>query len=80
MTDLSSEPADKLRACLSHGWPESEEDLPPSYISACARWFAELSVSNRIIAQAAIGKHARGDSAGAERLAADLPPAPRLRS
>lgn len=74
----SNDARDKLMAALNHDWPDHDQEFSASYIDACGKWFASLSNSDRMAASSARAAFNRGDEAGAEKLAAALPSAPKL--
>ena len=75
---LSNNPVDKLQAILNHDWTDADQSFPPDYISACKRWFAALSTTERVTASAAIAAYGLGQETTAMEIAVSLPPAPKL--
>ena len=75
---FSSDPADKVHACLNHNEADAGVDLPPQYIAACKRWFERLSPSERKIVSAVTTAHELHDEASAAEIAAALPAAPKF--
>jgi len=73
---VSSDPADKLFACLNHIWTKDAYSLAPDYFDACARWWSLLNAEQREIGNDMISFRDR-DEAVLE-LAADLPDAPKF--
>jgi hypothetical protein len=76
---LSNNPADKLFACLNYPVIKASTDYvsAPSYFDACRAWYDRLSWEHRGIVALVISAYTDGDEIVAERLAADLPSAPR---
>ena len=74
---LSDDPRDKLQALLNHDWPDPDDDLEAAYRQAIAGWFAGLSGHDRMMAAWVVEVYDDGrKEAQAERVAAQLPPAP----
>jgi hypothetical protein len=67
-----------LQAAINHHWDDSDRAFAPSYIEACAMWFAGLSMRQRNIAALAVGVFDDGSTAAAEKIAEALPPAPKF--
>lgn len=76
---LSNNPADKLFACLNYPVIKASADYvrAPFYFDACRAWYDSLSWEHRGIVAMVISAYTDGDRIVAERIAADLPPAPR---
>jgi len=72
----SHDSGDKLHAVVNRYWPNKSKDDPETYTDACRRWYEGLSGSERAVAILAAATFQKGDEAGAERMAAALPPAP----
>jgi hypothetical protein len=60
--------ADKLQAAVNHNWDDPDRAFAPSYIEACAVWFAGLSARQRNIAALAVGVFDDGSTAAAEKI------------
>jgi hypothetical protein len=76
---VSNNPADKLFACLNYPVIKASTDYvsAPLYFDACRAWYEGLSWKHRGIVALVISAYTGGDEIVAERIAADLPPAPR---
>jgi (2Fe-2S) ferredoxin len=76
---LSNNPADKLFACLNYSVITASADYisAPLYFDACRAWYDRLSWEDRGIVALVINAYTDGGEIVAERIAADLPPAPR---
>ena len=74
--ELSNDTAHKLQAVLSHDRTDVDKDFPAGYLAACARWYAALSGSDRVVAILAASEFAKGNELEAARIATALPPAP----
>jgi hypothetical protein len=64
---MSDNPRDKLRAAVSHDWPDADQDFPASYIVACREWYAAMAASDKALAEVARATFEKGDEAGAEK-------------
>ena len=78
MIDTSEDPADKLQAALNHDWADPRDELGVAYRNACKVWFASLSERERSIALKVRESFERYDEKAAEKIAAELPPAPKF--
>jgi len=76
--DRSTEAVDKLQAVLNHDFAAADQDLPPGYVGACSAWYAGLSDAGKRTAALVKMAAAAGREGEAERLAAELPAAPRF--
>ena len=76
---LSNNPADKLFACLNYPVITTSADYAsaPFYFDECRRWYDCLSWEDRGIVALVISAYTDRNEIVAERIAADLPPAPR---
>jgi hypothetical protein len=74
---ISDDPRDKLQAAVNHDWWDQRQDLPPGYVAECSTWYEALTQSQRALATAARLAFEDGKKAEAEKIAAELPPAPR---
>jgi hypothetical protein len=76
---LSNNPADKLFACLNYSVITASADYisAPLYFDACRAWYDRLSRKHRGIVALVISAYTDRDGVVAERIAADLPAAPR---
>jgi hypothetical protein len=76
---LSNNPADKLFACLNYPVIKASTDYvsAPSYFDACRAWYDGLSWEDRGIVALVISTYTDRNEIVAERIAADLRPAPR---
>jgi hypothetical protein len=77
MSKISNRASDKLRAMLNRDWSDRDRGFAPTYIDACATWFSGLTEGERSIADLALRIYLDGDEAGAQAIAARLPPAPK---
>jgi hypothetical protein len=75
---LSHYSGDKLHAVVNRYWPDEGKVFSATYTDACQRWYEGLSGSDRAVAILAAATFQKGDEAGAERMAAALPAAPKL--
>src|SRR5262245_3954923 len=73
---VSSDPADKMCACLNHTWRNDAYRVAPDYFDACARWWNLLNAEQREIGNDMISFHDRHEAV--LELAADLPDAPKF--
>ena len=73
---LSDAASDKLQAVLNHEGRDPDDDLGADYRQAVAAWFASLSGYNKLIAAWVVEAYTDGSEA-AERVAANLPRAPK---
>lgn len=74
---LSDDSAHKLKAALINDWADPDQRSSTWYIAECMQWFASLSGPDRLAAAAAGVAFYKGDKAGALKLAATLPAAPK---
>ena len=77
MSKISHCAQDKLRALLNRNWDDPKKAFALAYIDACATWFAGLTEGERRIADLALRAYLEGDEAGAQKIAAALPAAPK---
>jgi len=78
MATLSDDPVDKVQAALQHAYPAADDDLGPAYRSAYEHWFAQLTEGERWITVTVTVAYEKGRQDEAEKIAAQLPPAPRF--
>jgi hypothetical protein len=69
---------DKLQAILNHDWHDANRNFAQVYVEACATWFAGLSDRERKVADLALRAYQGGHPGSAEKIAANLPPAPKF--
>jgi len=62
---------------LNRDWSDRDRSFAPAYVDACTTWFSGLTEGERSIADLALRIYLDGDEAGAQAIAARLPPAPK---
>jgi hypothetical protein len=75
---MTNDAKDKLQAVLNHDWSDQGQDLPPGYVAECSTWYEALTQPHRAVATAARLAFEDGKEEDAEKIAAELPPAPRF--
>jgi hypothetical protein len=75
---IMTEPGDKLQAALNHDFATTDKDLPAEYLAACRRWYDAMADRDKAMAITARATFDNGDETGALKIAAALPPAPKL--
>jgi hypothetical protein len=76
VNQLSNETRHKLQAVLNNELPYPTAYVTAEYMRACEDWFEALSVQHWLVATVVARTYYQGDTAGAERAADGLPPAP----
>jgi hypothetical protein len=71
-----NDPRDKLHASLNYASPDADDDLGPTYRTACEHWFAQLTEGERWRLATGLAAYERRAEADAQQLASVLPPAP----
>jgi hypothetical protein len=75
---FSDAPEHKLHALVILTWQEPRVVIPRSYLEACKIWYANLSASHKLAADAAMKAFNMGDRETASAAIAVLPPVPRF--
>jgi hypothetical protein len=76
---LSDEPLQKLHVVVTLVYSHNDKDeLPPVYILACGRWYHALTDREKLVAISAAQTFDLGNEERALKIAAGLPPVPRL--
>jgi hypothetical protein len=67
----------KLQACLNHDLVDTDKNLPAAYIAACRRWYDALTATDKATVAVVRATLDKDDEPGAEKIAAQLPSAPK---